>query len=121
MYLVEYGSTNGYKRPNIKKGKDFIHNPEILIEGIIEGKKNMDKKEDEKISNINVKGSKVNLKRSERLNFIEYGSSLNFVRPEIKKGLDFYHEPKVKFSKKDIDSSFEIVEIPKSIIIEEKK
>ena len=120
-YLVEYGSTNGYKRPNIKKGKDFIHNPEILIEGIIEGKKNMDKKEDEKISNTNVKGSKVNLKRSERLNFIEYGSSLNFVRPEIKKGLDFYHEPKVKFSKKDIDSSFDIVEIPKSIIIEEKK
>ena len=30
--IVEYGSTKGYKRPNIKKGKDFTHNPEILIE-----------------------------------------------------------------------------------------
>jgi hypothetical protein len=36
-YLVEYGSTKGYKRPNIKKGKDFIHNPEIVIEGTISG------------------------------------------------------------------------------------
>ena len=36
-YLVEYGSTKGYKRPNIKKGKDFTHNPKILIEGTISG------------------------------------------------------------------------------------
>ena len=36
-YLVEYGSTKGYKRPNIKKGKDFTHNPEIVIEGTISG------------------------------------------------------------------------------------
>ena len=40
-YLVEYGSTKGYKRPNIKKGKDFTHNPEILIEGTISGIKNI--------------------------------------------------------------------------------
>ena len=32
---MEYGSTKGYKRPNIKKGKDFTHNPEIVIEGTI--------------------------------------------------------------------------------------
>ena len=36
--IVEYGSTKGYKRPNIKKGKDFVHNPEIVISGIIGGK-----------------------------------------------------------------------------------
>ena len=34
--IVEYGSTKGYKRPNIKKGKDFTHNPEILIEQLVE-------------------------------------------------------------------------------------
>ena len=39
--IVEYGSTKGYKRPNIKKGKDFIHNPTILIEGTIKGNKNI--------------------------------------------------------------------------------
>jgi len=39
--IVEYGSTKGYKRPNIKKGKDFTHNPEILIEGTISGIKNI--------------------------------------------------------------------------------
>jgi len=39
--IVEYGSTKGYKRPNIKKGKDFIHNPTILIEGTINGIKNI--------------------------------------------------------------------------------
>ena len=38
-YGIEYGSTKGYKRPEIKKGKDFEHNPEIVIEGTIEGKK----------------------------------------------------------------------------------
>ena len=37
--IVEYGSTKGYKRSNIKKGKDFVHNPEIVISGIIGGKK----------------------------------------------------------------------------------
>ena len=35
--IVEYGSTKGYKRPKIKKGKDFIHNPNFIIEGTIKG------------------------------------------------------------------------------------
>ena len=39
--IVEYGSTKGYKRPNIKKGKDFVHNPEIVISGIIGRKKTL--------------------------------------------------------------------------------
>ena len=39
--IVEYGSTKGYKRSNIKKGKDFVHNPEIVISGIIGGKKTL--------------------------------------------------------------------------------
>ena len=37
--IVEYGSTKGYKRSNIKKGKDFFHNSEIVIKGINGGKK----------------------------------------------------------------------------------
>ena len=37
--IVEYRSKKGYKRSNIKKGKDFVHNPEIVINGIIGGKK----------------------------------------------------------------------------------
>ena len=38
-YIVEYGSTKGYKRPKIKKGKDFVHKPEFRIEGTIQGYK----------------------------------------------------------------------------------
>ena len=100
--IVEYGSTKGYKRPNIKKGKDFVHNPEIVISGIIGGKKNIDSNKEEKYNIVEQK-PKVQLRRAEKLNFIEYGSTLNFVRPNIKKGIDFYHEPKVKISKKNYD------------------
>ena len=99
---VEYGSTIGYKRPNIKKGKDFTHNPEIIIEGIIEGKKTIESNKDNKNNFINQK-PKVQLRRAEKVNFIEYGSTLNFIRPNIKKGKDFYHEPRIRISKKDED------------------
>ena len=103
-YLVEYGSTKGYKRPNIKKGKDFTHKPEFIIEGIIEGKNTIESnKGDENIISSG-RNPRVQLKRSARLDFIEYGSTLNYVRPNIKKGIDYYHEPKVKFSKNDDDS-----------------
>ena len=102
--IVEYGSTKGYKRPNIKKGKDFIHNPEIVIKGIIGGKKTIDSNKEEKINEAKTK-PKVQLRKAEKLTFIEYGSTLNFVRPNIKKGKDFYHEPKVKISKKNYEDA----------------
>ena len=102
--IVEYGSTKGYKRPNNKKRKDFVHNPEIVISGIIGGKKNIDSNKEE-IYNFVEQKPKVQLRRAEKLNFIEYGSTLNFVRPNIKKGIDFYHEPKVKISKKNYDDA----------------
>ena len=35
------------------------------------------------------------------LNFIEYGATMNYVRPNIKKGIDFYHEHKTILHKKD--------------------
>ena len=38
-YYIEYGSTKGYTRPKIKKGKDFNHAPDIVITGTIEGNK----------------------------------------------------------------------------------
>jgi hypothetical protein len=38
---IEYGSTKGYEKPKIKKGKDFNHNPEVIIKGTIEGKRNI--------------------------------------------------------------------------------
>ena len=102
-FLVEYGSTKGFKRPNIKKGKDFTHSPEFVLQGIIEGKKTIESKKDDNTFNFTNKNLKVQLKRSDRLHFIEYGSSLNFVRPVIKKGIDFYHEPKVVLSKIEED------------------
>ena len=40
-YIIEYGNTKGFERPKIKKGKDFIHDPEVVIKGTIEGKKNI--------------------------------------------------------------------------------
>ena len=40
-YFIEYGSSKGFERPKIKKGKDFYHNPEVIIKGKIEGKKNI--------------------------------------------------------------------------------
>ena len=36
-FLVEYGSTKGYKRPNINKVKDFFHNHKIIYPGNISG------------------------------------------------------------------------------------
>ena len=41
---------------------------------------------------------------TERLNFIEYGATMNYVRPNIKKGIDFYHEHKTILHKKDENS-----------------
>ena len=71
-----------------------------MIEGknIVESIKNDDVNEN---SNSN---PKVQLKRSERLNFIEYGATMNYVRKKKKKGIDFYHEPKTLLDKKDANS-----------------
>ena len=121
-YLVEYGATQGYKRPNIKKGKDFNHKSEFIIQGIIEGKKTIESNKEEKIENMdNNKNTKIQIKRSDKLNFIEYGATLNYVKPNIKKGIDFYHEPKAVFSIDDKDSSFELHKISKEKISFEKK
>ena len=86
--IVEYGSTKGYKRSNIKKGKDFVHNSEIVIKGINGGKKNIDSNKEEKYNIVEQK-PKVQLRQAEKLNFIEYCSTLNFVRKILKKELIF--------------------------------
>ena len=99
-YIIEYGSTKGYKRPNIKKGKDFVHEPEFRMEGTIQGSKIMDENIKNSYKNNN---DKAQLTSSKTLYFIEYGATLNYKRPNIKKGKDFYHEPKVKFIKNDSD------------------
>ena len=99
-YIIEYGSAKGYKRPKIKKGKDFVHEPEFRMEGTIQGSKIMDENTKSSYNNNNDKGQ---LKSSKTLYFIEYGATLNYKRPNIKKGKDFYHEPKVKFIKNDSD------------------
>jgi len=83
-------------KDQILKKEKIFYNPEIVIRGIIGEKK-------EEKYNIVEQKPKVQLRRAEKLNFIEYGSTLNFVRPNIKKGIDFYHEPKVKISKKNYD------------------
>ena len=59
--IVEYGSTKGYKRPNIKKGKDFIHNPEIIIEGTIGGKKKIPINNKIELNKSNVKYPEIKL------------------------------------------------------------
>ena len=41
-YDIKYGETKGYKQPIIKKGKDFIHFPEIIIRDMNE-KNNINK------------------------------------------------------------------------------
>ena len=69
----------------------------------------------------NNKNTKIQIKRSDKLNFIEYGATLNYVKPNIKKGIDFYHEPKAVFSIDDKDSSFELHKISKEKISFEKK
>ena len=99
-YIIEYGSTKGYKRPNIKKGKDFVHEPEFRMEGTIQGSKIMDENIKNSYKNNN---DKAQLTSSKTLYFIEYGATLNYKENKKKKGKDFYHEPKVKFIKNDSD------------------
>ena len=42
--VIQYGQTVGFKRPNIRKGKDFEHEPRFSMSGVIEGKP-LEKKE----------------------------------------------------------------------------
>ena len=95
-YIVEYRRTKGYKRPRIIKGKDFVHEPAFRIKGNI--KRNKIIKSSYKNNN-----NTAQLTSSKTLYFIEYGATLNYKRPKIKKGKDFYHEPKDKFFKNDSD------------------
>ena len=82
------------------------------ISGIIKGKKeDRDGRFDLRNSQNN-NDKKALLKRSERLNFIEYGSTLGYVRPNIKKGIDFIHKPRVDFEKYDSNSSMNIFNRP---------
>ena len=106
-YKVEYGTTIGYIRPIIKKGKDFIHRKETItqhlnnniitptIKSLFGGKVD----ENIKLNKINEKlelfaferNRSKNQKRS-KINYdIKYGETKGFKRPIITKGKDFIH------------------------------
>ena len=91
---------------NLKKHK--IESPNKNISGIIKGNK------EEDINNIYYKKSnnKVQLKRSQRMDFIEYGSTIGYIRPNIKKGIDYVHIPRVEFEKYDSNSPINILNRP---------
>ena len=90
------------------------------ISGIIKGGK-YDKNEIIVLkSNPNNQSHKISqLKRSERLNFIEYGATQGYQRPNIRKGIDFEHKPKVNFDKYESNSSINIFSKP--FVVDDKK
>ena len=90
------------------------------ISGVIKGSK-YDKNEKISLeSNPNKQPHKISqLKRSERLNFIEYGATQGYKRPNIRKGIDFEHIPKVKFDKYDSNSSINIFSKP--FVVDDRK
>ena len=81
--IVEYGSTKGYKRPNIKKGKDFTHNPEILIEGTISGIKNIFKENFENNINSEEINNHLGIENNSKLNG-KYSINISNDKREIK-------------------------------------
>ena len=74
------------------------------ISGVINGSKSDSRTYNSYGSNLN-SNFKSNLKRSDRLNFIEYGATIGYSRPKIKKGIDYNHNPKVQFEKYDSNDS----------------
>ena len=113
------GDVNETIKLKVKNYKIEKNNSES-ISGIIKGSKN-DK--NDKISlqtNPNKQSHKISqLKRSERLNFIEYGETQGYKRPNIRKGIDFEHKPKVNFDKYDSNSSINIFSKP--FVVDDKK
>ena len=113
------GDVNETIKLKVKNYKIEKNNSES-ISGIIKGSKN-DK--NDKISlqtNPNKQSHKISqLKRSERLNFIEYGATQGYKRPNIRKGIDFEHKPRVNFDKYDSNSSINIFSKP--FVVDDKK
>ena len=88
--------------------------------GIIKGQKNdTNQNISSEANRNNNKMKNSQLKRSERLNFIEYGATIGYVRPIIKKGIDYEHKPRVKFEKYDSNSDLNIFSKP--YIVDERK
>ena len=90
------------------------------ISGLLKGSK-YDKNEKISIqSNPNKQSHKISqLKRSERINFIEYGATQGYMRPNIRKGIDFEHKPKVNFDKYESNSSINVFSKP--FVVDDKK
>ena len=112
------GDVNDIGILKVKKYKIEKNNYEN-ISGVIKGSR-YDKNEKIFESNPNKQSHKISqLKRSERLNFIEYGATQGYKRPNIRKGIDFEHKPRVNFDKYDSNSSINIFSKP--FVVDDKK
>ena len=106
-YAIEYGTTKGYIRPKIKKGKDFYHfyhYPELIKDNkrVSQTLKSLCGGDINESINLNNISLNENLKLFpyaiissiiKGCPFIKYGNTKGYVRPKIKKGKDFYHNP----------------------------
>ena len=99
------GDISDMKNLNLQKHQINLMNENIS--GIIK-RKNEEYNKNLKTSENN----KVQLKRTERLHFIEYGSTIGYVRPHIRKGIDYEHIPKVEFEKYDSNSPITVLNRP---------
>ena len=105
------GSFKGNDKENLKNIQISV---DENISGIIKGKNNLGYSH-----NNNFKNS--TLKRTEKLNFIEYGSTLGYIKPNIKKGIDFIHKPRVKKKKKNDSIEFSMNSLNRPFVVNDKK
>ena len=67
--LIQYGRSNIFERPKIKKGKDFEHKPIFFMNGIIEGKLSKNKQNIDNNINILRKIQKIRILFKKNISF----------------------------------------------------